>query len=81
MFDTESESSTESVLNLRTLRPARLHLFRRPRGERSCRGERPCGRGERAGTSGDGDKNFDSVRSSDTSVVSTGSCSFIEPSE
>lgn len=80
MLETDSEPKTESVLNLLTLSPARLHLFRRPRGERSCLGDRP-GRGDLEETSGDGDRNFDSVSSSVTSVVSTGSCSFIEPNE
>lgn len=80
---TESELRTESVLNRLTLSPARLHLFLRPLGDRSCRGERPGpGRGERLDTSGDGDKNLHSVTSSDAVVsVSTGSCSFIEPNE
>lgn len=76
-MDPESDPSTESVLNLLTLSPARLHLFRLPLGERSCRGDRP-GRGERDGTSGEGERNFDSVNSSETSEVSTATCSFIE---
>lgn len=81
MLVTESEPKTESVLNLLTLSPARLHLFRRPLGDRSCLGDRP-GLGDREDTSGEGDRNFDSVNSSDTSVVSTvGSCSLIEPNE
>ncbi|KAF9412917.1 hypothetical protein HW555_008696 [Spodoptera exigua] len=72
---------TESVLNRRTLSPAKLHLFLRPLGDRSCRGDR-LGRGERLDTSGDGDRNLHSVTSSDASVsVSTGSCSLMEPNE
>lgn len=68
------------MLNRLTLSPARLHLFLLPLGERSCRGDRPC-LGDGLETSGEGDKNLDSVCSSVTSVVSAGSCSFIEPKE